>query len=520
MDLTYTILLILLIIYVPIYIYVRSSRRMNDRGVVTYGPFIMIKTKRGMRLLDSLAKYRRFWAFFGVASKIMSVFLIAFIIFIMIMNLLLIPRAAGTPGIGIEYALAIPGLNPMLPLFYGVIGLVVAVAIHELAHGVQTRANDMTVESMGVLYAVVPIGAFVEPNNDQINNCGRKARTTVFAAGIAVNLVVALILFMLMSAGLMGSLTSNFGDRAAVVNVIAGSPANDEGIEFSTVILGFSDDFEGSVNGVTFDQLMSKPFTAGDKYYVHHQLRDDVRIAHMYMGVFIHSVAAGSPASDADIPIQRNSFLVSIGGHPVESMNGFVEIMTTKVKPGDDVIVVTQPFVNGVLENEVYSEVKLGYRNGNAFLGVTYSLSGFSFTTPDAVLAMAKNPLQDADSLSDTALAALSYIGSPFRGYSPLPQEITWWYESSVMPDDVFWVITQIVFWIFWLNLVLAITNALPAVPFDGGYLFRDGIGKVLEKTHRNSTPEKREKIAGAVTSIVSYSMLFILLLIVVTVLL
>jgi len=519
MDLTYTILLILLIIYIPLYIYVRSSQRMKDRGIVTYGPFIMIKTKRGMQLLDRLAKYRRFWAFFGTASKIMSVFLIAFIIFIMITNLFLIPRAVGTPGIGIEYALAIPGLNPMLPLVYGVIGLVVAVAIHELAHGVQTRANDMTVESMGILYAVVPIGAFVEPNNDQINECGRKARTTVFAAGIAVNLVVALVLFLFMSAGLMGALNSNLGDRAAVVNVVAGSPAHEEGIGFSTVILGFSDDADGSVNAITYDQLMSKPFTVGDRYYLHYQTRDGTGPPiHMYMGVFINNIAVGSPAADAGL--ERSSFLVSLGGHPVESMNGFVDIMTNKVEPNAVVTVVYRPFIGGALGSEIPVDVRLGERNGNAFLGIMYSLSGFSFTTPDTVLAMAKNPLQNADSISEAAQAALSYIGSPFRGYSPLPQEITWWYEAPLVSNDIFWIITQVIFWIFWLNLVLAITNALPAVPFDGGYLFRDGVGKVVEKTHRNSTPEQRERITGAVTSMMSYTMLFILLMIVVVVIL
>jgi hypothetical protein len=40
------------------------------------------------------------------------------------------------------------------------------------------------VESMGVLYAVVPVGAFVEPNNEQIQKASRKARSSMFAVAL------------------------------------------------------------------------------------------------------------------------------------------------------------------------------------------------------------------------------------------------------------------------------------------------------------------------------------------------
>jgi membrane-associated protease RseP (regulator of RpoE activity) len=115
------------------------------------------------------------------------------------------------------------------------------------------------------------------------------------------------------------------------------------------------------------------------------------------------------------------------------------------------------------------------------------------------------------------AKAALTYIGQPIRGYSPIHYDTTWWYHSSIMSDDMSWVILQIIFWIFWINLLLAIMNALPAVPFDGGFLFRDGMGAILDRTHKNSTPEKREKIVNGMTNIMTYAMLFILLLVVIT---
>ena len=131
---------------------------------------------------------------------------------------------------------------------------------------------------------------------------------------------------------------------------------------------------------------------------------------------------------------------------------------------------------------------------------------------------MMKNPLYGVGSISDAAYASLSYIGKPFNGYSPIPQELQWWYTSSILSDDVFWVFMQTIFWIFWLNLVLAVTNALPAVPFDGGYLFRDNVGALVDRTHKDATPEKKEMITNSVTKIVSYVMLFALLLVMVAI--
>ena len=515
-NLTYLVLLILLIAYIPLYFYVKTSPSMKEKGIVTYGPCIMLKTRRGVRLLDRIAKYKRFWAVFGTISKIMAFFLMAMILLILIMDLLLLPLMMETEGIGVEYALAIPGLNPMLPLVYGVIGLVVAVAVHEIAHGIQTRANDMKVESVGVLYAVVPIGAFVEPNEEEIQKCGRKGRSSMYAAGIAVNLTLALVLFLVMSFGFMGTMSSDFGDRAAVVNVTADSPAYDSGIGYSSVIWGVqaNPSDPNTLIPLSHDQLLKFSFVPGDEYTIQYATKDNERnTALMRMGVFIEAVADNSPAKDANI--LAKSFLVSINGTSIDSMQRFSDVMAS-LSPGQSVIVEYAKYDGTGVHPTVPETVVLGERNGKAFLGVNYTFSGFSFTTPDHVLAVTKNPLHGAESVSDATTAALSYIGMPFRGYSPLPQEVQWWYHSSIMGDQAFWITLQTLFWIFWLNLVLAVTNALPAVPFDGGFLFMDGVGSIVDRTHKNATKERKEQIVNTVTRVTSYLMLFVLLLVMV----
>ncbi|MBR2255228.1 MAG: metalloprotease, partial [Candidatus Methanomethylophilaceae archaeon] len=56
---------------------------------------------------------------------------------------------------------------------------------------------------------------------------------------------------------------------------------------------------------------------------------------------------------------------------------------------------------------------------------------------------------------------------------------------------------------IFWLDLLLAISNALPAYPFDGGFIFRGGVDWFLEKFMRRKS-EDREKLSDSIASAVS----------------
>ncbi|MDR0778040.1 MAG: site-2 protease family protein [Methanomassiliicoccaceae archaeon] len=530
---TYLVLLILLIVYIPIYFHVRSSKRMKERGIVPYGPTIMLKTARGIRFLDNLAKYKRFWAFFGTVSKIMAFFLMIMIMSILVIDIFLLPSMMGTKGIGIEYALAIPGLNPMLPIVYGIIGLVVAVGIHELAHGIQSRANDMKVESVGVLYAVVPIGAFVEPNEEQIRTASRKARSTMFAAGIAINLTVAIVLFLVMSLGIMGAMSSNAGDRAAVMNISSSSPAFDSGIGPSSLIIEIDTGSGLKAAYYSFDDEMfysdaemKKPieFSFGasydNAYAIHYAVKEgmvDDRFPKIYMGLFIEGISNGSPAEKAGI--EAKSFIISIDDVNITSVGKFKEVMNSKT-PGQSVEIVVGNYKgNDVpLENVRKENIVLSNNNGKAFLGVTYTFSGFNLSTPDAELAIRKNPFHNVSSVQDAAKSALSYIGMPFRGYSPIHYDTAWWYQSSFMSSDMSWVVLQTIYWIFWLNLVLAVTNALPAVPFDGGYLFRDGIGSIVDRVRKNDPEEKREQTTNIITNVTSYAVLFILILVMVVV--
>jgi len=100
---------------------------------------------------------------------------------------------AATPGV----QLVIPGVT--IPLWYGLIGLIVVMFVHELSHGFVARAENLPLKSVGlVLFFVIP-GAFVEPDEEKLTKAPLLSRLRVYAAGSMGNIVTALLALLLLS---------------------------------------------------------------------------------------------------------------------------------------------------------------------------------------------------------------------------------------------------------------------------------------------------------------------------------
>jgi membrane-associated protease RseP (regulator of RpoE activity) len=70
----------------------------------------------------------------------------------------------------------------------------------------------------------------------------------------------------------------------------------------------------------------------------------------------------------------------------------------------------------------------------------------------------------------------------------------------SLLPDNTFWILANCAYWIFWLNFALGTFNVLPAIPLDGGYLFKDGMTVLVGRIRKSWRKEKREEIAAKIT--------------------
>src|SRR5712691_7172444 len=146
------------------------------------GPFLMWKTIRGRELIDRLARPKRFWRVFGDLAIVLA------------WEATLVQNAAirSNPP-SPETLLGLPGINPIIPLGYGILGLAVAIILHEFSHGILSRVANIKIRSLGLIFLIFPIGAFVEPDEDELRALSRRERGRLYAVGPATNVLLAIL---------------------------------------------------------------------------------------------------------------------------------------------------------------------------------------------------------------------------------------------------------------------------------------------------------------------------------------
>lgn len=97
-----------------------------------------------------------------------------------------------------EVVLSAPGTGFSIPIIYAFFAIVIAIFSHEFAHGILSSANRIKLKSTGIAtLGILPIGAFVEPDENEINKSDTLTRSRIFAVGSFANFLVAVIfLFM------------------------------------------------------------------------------------------------------------------------------------------------------------------------------------------------------------------------------------------------------------------------------------------------------------------------------------
>ena len=107
-------------------------------------------------------------------------------------NIVLDYLSGGQPSPGI--APALPGVrvgSVYIPFVEGVIALIVALIVHEGAHGVVAIRERIPVKSGGLItLGLLPIGAYVEPDEAVFRRAGALSRARVLSAGPVANLLV------------------------------------------------------------------------------------------------------------------------------------------------------------------------------------------------------------------------------------------------------------------------------------------------------------------------------------------
>ena len=208
------------------------------------GPITTLHTQRGRDFLEWLSGPKRFWRAWGN-------FGVGIALVVMVGSFLLVgfagvqavldpqPTALNEP----RNVLAIPGVNQFLPLSAAVeivAGLVIGLVVHEGGHGLMCRVEEIDIDSLGLAFlAFIPVGAFVEPDEDSRRRASRGGQTRMFAAGVTNNFAITVIAFALLFGPVAGSISAVAG--VPVGGVLPGSAAGEAGLERGDVV--------ASVNG-------------------------------------------------------------------------------------------------------------------------------------------------------------------------------------------------------------------------------------------------------------------------------
>ena len=194
------------------------------------GFVLMVRTSRGLGVLEKVAKPRKFWRAYGEVATWVCVSTTAC-------------RIVGRPEFRFDgdprhdhrppppsELVAIPGLNPVIPLGWGALAFIVALVIHEFGHGLLARGHGMRVRAFGLLQlGPLPLGAFAEPQSEELLQAPRRERLRMFAAGPATNIFAATILLLL-----LGGLASQFAaaeEGVHIRGVVVGTGAEEAGLE-------------------------------------------------------------------------------------------------------------------------------------------------------------------------------------------------------------------------------------------------------------------------------------------------
>ncbi|MFB6090519.1 MAG: site-2 protease family protein [Halobellus sp.] len=303
-----------------------SQRGLLPDSVRIQGPFTTIHTKRGRDLIDWIATPKRFWrAWTNLGVGAALVIMAGMFLFLLVQGIAIArDPPAPSPVNQPQNFLVIPGVNDFLPLSVApeiVFGLLVGLVVHEGGHGILCRVEDIDIESMGVfLLTVVPLGAFVQPDEESQRNASRGGRTRMFAAGVTNNFFVTFVAFALLFGPIVGSIAVAPG--VAVQGAYDGSPAAQAGIaqgDRITAVGGVPVDNESSLDAAllrTDARTISVELGGGRSAAAR-----ETRTIAVERSLIVAGSVAGNPAN---ISVESDPIRVTrVNGTPVYTRAGF-----------------------------------------------------------------------------------------------------------------------------------------------------------------------------------------------------
>ena len=421
------VLLILFVIFVACFLFVKR------RNLKTEGSFFLYKTKWGIKLINYVGKkYQRILHFLSYISIGLGCFLMVSILGLIIQSVYLyltspIAQQMKAPPIMplIPYFPKLFGLESIFPpmyFIYFIITIVIVATVHEFAHGIFARRYNIKIKSTGfafLKYFPALFGAFVEQDDKQMLKAKKFEQMSILAAGVFANVLVAILFFILLCW---------FFSFAFVASGVTFSTYSYSPVEISQIM---------SVNGIQLDNYSLEKVAAlanetefniiktGDKTYL------GIRTAGVSDGKIYLYLYDDAPAINAGL----YGAISKVNCAEIRSIQELSEELA-KYSPEQKVNITT---ITSEGSNNYEIELKESpYNEGVAWLGI-----GF---------------MNVQTSTLGKIYSWFSYK-EPYVYYTPV------YGKASTFVKDLLW-------WIFLINLLVALMNMLPAGFLDGGRFF------------------------------------------------
>jgi membrane-associated protease RseP (regulator of RpoE activity) len=394
-----------------------ETEEAKQRRIEFNFPLLTVRTKMFSGVFDRLGSLRASrlisWVALAIVPVVAGIGL--YLLCSSLFTLLWTPVAReASRELGPGSYLLLPGINPLLPILYGWLAIVCAIVVHEGAHGIIARNRGLKVNSSGLLFLlVIPIGAFVDVDEEQLAKAKSKDSLRVMAGGVAGNVVVALVCLL------------------AVLLI---------------------------VNGLT----------------------------PVVDGVYIYGVSEGMPAEEAGL--LPGDVFVSVDNMEIGSYNDLNTYLEDK-NPGD---IVQVTVARGEKWDEHFStSITLTEFENKSFMGVSLfdpmePLTYYRTLTPESVYVYMLPP-------------------SLYSGLVPFSDSLIPFYTHGLGAQ---WhVYANIFFWLWFVNVNVAVFNALPIYPLDGGRIFNISLKSVLGR-------RISEKMISRITVAVTTTLVWVLLMI------
>mgnify|MGYP000967712420 FL=1 len=205
-------------------------------------------------------------------------------------------------------------------------------------------------------------------------------------------------------------------------------------------------------------------------------------------GIPVSQIVVDSPANIAGL--LPGDIVTHLNNIPVTDSDSFSQNFDS-LSPGDSIVLTIQ-------RQSVTSdyEIVLSGRPDNpeeAFIGIM---------RPSVDIDESLSRYQNGLSLSPNILVYFSFPSSD--SYSvPFSSSMQNFYTSSL--GNQYTVLTNLLFWVWFINFNLGIFNALPLGPLDGGQAFKRGLKSI---TRNKISPNKIDYVSR----LVSFSILFLIL--------